>query len=108
MAASPPDMSLLAVAVQFYGKPRIMFRVPPGAFHPKPKVESAAGHIDVYEPGEGPVNPESESDFFRVVRAGFGQKRKQLANTLTSGLDLPKVQVVDGLKQAGIDPVRRT
>jgi 16S rRNA (adenine1518-N6/adenine1519-N6)-dimethyltransferase len=107
MAASPPDMSLLAVAVQFYGKPRMMFRVPPGAFHPKPKVESAVVRIDVYKPGEGPVNPESESGFFRVVRAGFGQKRKQLANTLASGLELPKARVVEGLKQAGVDPARR-
>ncbi|MFL5732427.1 MAG: 16S rRNA (adenine(1518)-N(6)/adenine(1519)-N(6))-dimethyltransferase RsmA [Chloroflexia bacterium] len=107
MAASPPDMSLLAVAVQFYGKPRVMFRVPPGAFSPRPKVESAVVRIDVYGPGDRPVNPDSEEGFFRVVRAGFGQKRKQLANTVASGLEVPKERVVEDLRRAGIDPARR-
>jgi 16S rRNA (adenine1518-N6/adenine1519-N6)-dimethyltransferase len=107
MSASPPDMSLLAVAVQFYGKPKVMFRVPPGAFSPPPKVESAVVHIEVYAPGEEPVQPRSEAGFFRVAQAGFGQKRKQLANTLASGLTLPKEIVVNQLKGVGIDPSRR-
>jgi 16S rRNA (adenine1518-N6/adenine1519-N6)-dimethyltransferase len=107
MSAGPPDMSLLAVAVQFYGKPKVMFRVPPGAFRPPPKVESAVVHISVYAPGERPVQPRSEAGFFRVAQAGFGQKRKQLANTLSSGLGLPKAEVIRKLKEAGIDPSRR-
>src|SRR4051812_31963819 len=71
MVARPPDMSLLSVAVQFYGKPKIMFRVPPGAFHPAPKIESAVVRIELYKPGEEAVNVEDEAGFFRVVRAGF-------------------------------------
>src|SRR5215203_622457 len=46
MTAQPPDMSLLAVAVQFYGNPRTVFRVPPGAFRPPPKVDSSVVHIE--------------------------------------------------------------
>jgi 16S rRNA (adenine1518-N6/adenine1519-N6)-dimethyltransferase len=107
MSASPPDMSLLAVAVQFYGRPKVIFRVPPGAFNPPPKVESAVVHIEVYAPGEGPAQPRSEAGFFRVAQAGFGQKRKQLGNTLASGLGLPKERVVSRLREAGIDPTRR-
>jgi len=107
MSASPPDMSLLAVAVQFYGKPKVIFRVPPGAFSPPPKVESAVVHIDVYAPGGEPVQPRSEAGFFRVAQAGFGQKRKQLGNTLASGLALPKETVVSQLKEIGVDPSRR-
>ena len=107
MVAKPPDMSLLAVAVQFYGRPSIAFRVPPGAFHPPPKVESAVVHIDVYRGGERPVKPVSEGGFFKVAQAGFGQKRKQLANTLASGLGLPKDQVVARLNKAGVEPTRR-
>jgi 16S rRNA (adenine1518-N6/adenine1519-N6)-dimethyltransferase len=107
MSARPPDMSLLAVAVQFYGRPKVMFRVPPGAFRPPPKVESAVVHIEVYEQDERPVQPRREADFFRVVQAGFGQRRKQLANTLASGLALPKDVVGSKLKEAGIDPSRR-
>jgi 16S rRNA (adenine1518-N6/adenine1519-N6)-dimethyltransferase len=107
MTAKPPDMSLLAVAVQFYGKPKIVFRVPAGAFNPPPKVESAVVHIEVYAPGEAPVQPGSEESFFRVAQAGFGQKRKQLGNTLASGLDLPKESVASHLREIGIDPTRR-
>lgn len=107
MTASPPDMSLLAVAVQFYGKPKITFRVPPGAFHPVPKVESAVVNIPLYPPDQRPVPPSEESRFFRIARAGFSQKRKQLANTLSSDLALPKQNVVAYLQAAGVDPTRR-
>jgi 16S rRNA (adenine1518-N6/adenine1519-N6)-dimethyltransferase len=107
MVAKPPDMSLLAVAVQFYGKPKVLFRVPPGAFKPPPKVDSAVVRIDVYAPGENPVAVGNEKGFFRVVRAGFGQKRKQLGNTLATGLDLPKDSVASILIEAGVEPSRR-
>jgi 16S rRNA (adenine1518-N6/adenine1519-N6)-dimethyltransferase len=107
MAARPPEMSLLAVAVQFYGKPRVMFRVPPGAFRPPPKVESAVVHIDIYPPETRPANPLSVETFFRVAQAGFGQRRKQLANTISSGLSIPKEQVQASLLTAGVDPTRR-
>ncbi|MGA7731758.1 MAG: 16S rRNA (adenine(1518)-N(6)/adenine(1519)-N(6))-dimethyltransferase RsmA [Chloroflexia bacterium] len=107
MTARPPDMSLLAVAVQFYGKPRTVFRVPPGAFRPPPKVDSSVVHIEVYSPEGRPVRPTSEDAFFRVVHAGFSQKRKQLVNTLSSGLSLPKEAARQALQAAGISPDRR-
>jgi 16S rRNA (adenine1518-N6/adenine1519-N6)-dimethyltransferase len=107
MVARPPEMSLLAVAVQFYGQPKIVFRVPPGAFNPPPKVDSAVVHIAVYQPGERPAIVASEAAFFKVAQAGFGQRRKQLANTLASGLNLPKEQVATRLTHSGIDPTRR-
>ena len=74
MAATPPDMSLLAVAVQFYGKPKVMFRVPPGAFHPPPKVESAVVHIEVYAPGEGPVQSRARRLSFVWRRRDSGRR----------------------------------
>jgi 16S rRNA (adenine1518-N6/adenine1519-N6)-dimethyltransferase len=107
MVAKPPDMGLLSVAVQFYGDPRIAFRVPPGAFRPPPKVDSAVVQIRVYAPDEMPVQPTSEASFFRVVQAGFSQKRKQLVNTLASGLALPKDVARQMLESAGIAPDRR-
>ena len=106
MAASPPEMSLLAVSVQFYGRPKVMFRVPPGAFRPAPKVESAVVRVDVYPAGERPVSTD-EGAFFRVVRAGFSQKRKQLGNTLSTALGVPKADVVERLRSVGIEPQRR-
>ena len=48
-----------------------------------------------------------EAHFFAVARAGFGQKRKQLANSLADGLRLPKALVLDRLAQAGIAGTRR-
>ncbi len=107
MTAAPPHMNLLAVAVQFYGRPVVLFRVPPGAFSPPPRVESAVVRIDVYAPQDRPVSPRDEQSFFSVVQAGFSQKRKQLANTLASGLGVPKDMAASLLRRAGIEPSRR-
>ena len=121
IVAAPPDMSLLAVSVQFYGRPRIVARIPASAFYPPPKVDSAVVRIDVRdEPavslGEVARSETGRSvggtgtsvaDFFRVVRAGFGQKRKTLRNALSAGLGLAPAAVEQALTQAGIDPRRR-
>ncbi len=105
ITAAPDDMSLLAVSVQFYGLPQIAMHLNPAAFWPRPDVESAVVRIDVYD--TPPVDVPGESDFFRVVRAGFGQKRKQLRNALSAGLHLDKAQADDLLTASGIDPQRR-
>lgn len=105
MVALPDDMSLLAVSVQFYGRPRVVARIPAGAFVPPPKVDSAVVRIDTY--GVPPLDVPDTETFFRVVRAGFGQKRKQLRNALSAGLGLPPAQVAAIMAQAGIEPQRR-
>jgi len=105
IVARPDDMSLLAVSVQFYGQPRIVAKIPAGAFVPPPKVDSAVVRIDTYD--TPPVDVPDAQTFFRVVRAGFSQKRKQLKNTLAAGLHLPGPQVTALLTQAGVDPRRR-
>jgi len=108
IVAAPPDMSLLAISVQLYGRPRTVARIPAGAFYPPPKVDSAIVRIDV---GDRPqvALPEgvSEEAFFRVVRAGFGQKRKTLRNALAGGMGWKPAQAEAVLGQAGIDPQRR-
>jgi 16S rRNA (adenine1518-N6/adenine1519-N6)-dimethyltransferase len=98
-------MSLLAVSVQFYGQPRIVMHLSPAAFWPRPDVESAVVRIDVYP--APPVAVPDERLFFRVVRAGFGQKRKQLRNSLSAGLHLDKARADALLSEAGVDPRRR-
>jgi 16S rRNA (adenine1518-N6/adenine1519-N6)-dimethyltransferase len=105
IVAEPGDMSLLAVSVQFYGRPRIVAKIPAGAFVPPPKVVSAVVRIDTYD--TPPVAALSAEDFFRVVRAGFGQKRKQLKNALAAGLGLPPADVSAAMVHAGIEPKRR-
>jgi 16S rRNA (adenine1518-N6/adenine1519-N6)-dimethyltransferase len=105
IVARPGDMSLLAVSVQFYGQPRIVARIPAGAFYPPPEVESAVLRIDVA--GRPTVAVHDEPAFFRAVRAGFGQKRKTLRNSLRAGLGWDAARVERGLTAAGVDPDRR-
>ena len=98
-------LSLLAVSVQFYGAPRIVARIPPGAFHPPPKVDSAVLRIDVFP--EPAVAVKDTDAFFRVVKAGFSAPRKQLRNALSNGLRLPAANMERALRNAGVDPRRR-
>jgi 16S rRNA (adenine1518-N6/adenine1519-N6)-dimethyltransferase len=105
ICAQPGDLSLLAVSVQYYARPTLVHQVPASAFYPPPKVDSAVLRLDVrLEPAVPNVTPNA---FFRVVRAGFSQKRKQLINTLHAGLHLPKTDLTATLNRLGIDPTRR-
>ena len=105
LAAGPGDMSLLALSVQVYGVPHIVGRIPAGAFFPKPEVDSAIVRVDLHAV---PVVPAPElALFFRVARAGFGQRRKQLLNSLAAGLGLGREAVRAALEAAGLEPRRR-
>ncbi len=105
IVAQPGQMSLLAVSVQFYGQPTLVHRIPAGAFYPPPKVDSAVVRIDTWPEPAIPV--EEVDHFFRVVKAGFGQKRKQLKNSLAAGLHKPVEEIVRALEQAQLAPTRR-
>lgn len=105
MVAEPDKMNLLAVGVQLYGRPQIIRRLSPGIFYPQPKVDSALIRIDPH-PGL-PIPPEERKPFFRIVRAGFSQPRKQVKNALAAGLHLDRDVVVTWLTDAEIDPRRR-
>jgi 16S rRNA (adenine1518-N6/adenine1519-N6)-dimethyltransferase len=98
-------MSLLGVSVQVFGAVELLFRVPPEAFTPPPKVESAVVRVDVHERPR--VAPDEEERYFEVVRAGFRNPRKQLHNAIAAGLWLPPDTAPDLLRSAGIDPMRR-
>jgi len=102
--ARPGEMSLLTVAVQYYGEPYLVTTVPAGAFYPVPKVDSAILRIDVLPK---PRLPGDRQAFFKIVTAGFSQRRKQLKNALSHGLNLPVQEVVSGLRAANIDERRR-
>ena len=105
IVAQPGEMSLLAVSVQFYARPRILRKVPAGAFLPRPNVDSCVVRLDLRpRPAIADVAP---ARFFRIVRAGFGQRRKQLRNSLSAGLACSKEEADQWLAAAGIDPRRR-
>ena len=104
ITAKPGGMSLLSIAVQLYGEPRIVKYVPARAFYPPPDVDSAILRVDVFS--QPKVDVETES-FFTVVRAGFSAARKQIANSISHRLDLPKEEVQRMLARASIEPQRR-
>ncbi|MBK8781914.1 MAG: ribosomal RNA small subunit methyltransferase A [Anaerolineales bacterium] len=105
ICAKAGDLSLLALSVQVYGKPSIAAKIPAGAFHPAPKVDSAILRIDIYD--EPLIPRDLLNTFFKLTKAGFGQKRKTLRNSLASGLHIPTTEAEALLTSAGIDFMRR-
>ena len=105
ICAKPGDMSLLALSVQVYGEPRIAARIPADAFFPAPKVDSAVLCVDIYP--SPLIRPELLRTFFKLIKAGFSQKRKTLRNSLSSGLHISPTDAADLLTRAHIDPQRR-
>jgi len=105
ICAKPGDMSLLALSVQVYGKPHIAARIPADAFFPAPKVDSAVLRVDIYP--SPLIKTELLGSFFKLIKAGFSQKRKTLRNSLSSGLHVSTAISEEMLKEANIDPMRR-
>lgn len=105
IVAAPGDLSLLGVSVQFYGEPRIVAHVPARAFYPAPKVDSAVVRVDVRPRVR--LTPQESERFFRVVQAGFSERRKQVHNSLAHGLHHKDAEVRLWLEEAQIAASRR-
>jgi 16S rRNA (adenine1518-N6/adenine1519-N6)-dimethyltransferase len=103
--AKPGDMSLLALSVQVYGEPRIAAHIPAEAFFPAPKVDSAVLVVDILAAPR--INAELLDTFFRLIKAGFSQKRKTLRNSLSAGLRISNTEAANLLTRAKLDPQRR-
>lgn len=95
----------LSVAVQYYCTVAHVVNAPKEIFVPQPKVDSTVIRLDIRK--EKPVRLISEEIFFAVVKAGFGQRRKTLLNSLTGVCGLTKEETASILSAAGIDPMRR-
>ena len=106
ITAKPPDMNLLALSVQTYGTPEIIKTVPAECFSPKPKVDSAIIAISDISDEFFRKNHLQAEQFFRVIRAAFSQKRKQLANSLVS-ITGDKETALNTLSAADINPASR-
>ena len=105
MVAAPPEMSLLALGVQFYCTGQIVGRIPAAAFYPVPKVDSAV--VRLVRRTDSPAAGATAAAFFHVARAGFSQPRKQLRNSFAAGLSVTPAQAETWLTAAGIAPQRR-
>lgn len=101
--APPGRLSVLGVSVQYYADADVVARVPARAFYPVPKVDSAILRLRPRQDVPS-VDP---AEFFPIVKAGFGMKRKQLANSLSAGLHLSRAGTQAYLREAGIDETRR-
>ena len=99
IVATVPQMSILALSVQFYAKAEIIGIVPAEAFWPQPKVNSTLIKIVLKPPTELP--PVNHELFWRLVKIGYSAKRKMLKNNLGNGLHLNPAEIEKGLIEIG-------
>ena len=95
----------VSAAVQYFSEPEILFQVPRTSFFPQPNVDSAVIQLAVRK--ESAIQIQSEKNFFKMVKAAFGQRRKTVLNSTAAGLSLGKEQVAAALERAGIAPNSR-
>ena len=123
ICAKPPKMSILAVSVQFYAEVKIISYISKKSFWPQPKVDSAIIKIIPRSLTEVPLqgcNPcqsyrgatpislcQFREQFFKIVKAGFSQPRKQLANNLSKKLKIDKIKIIEWLLKNNIQPTQR-
>ena len=94
------DAGMLTILVGLFGTPRIVAHVPPEAFLPPPKVDSAVLHIDCFP--KSLADNKTIGHIFSLTKTAFGQKRKMLRNTLGA---FPLG--MERLERLGIAPTRR-
>ncbi len=105
LAATPGDMSILAISAQVYAEVRMGAVVPAELFTPPPKVDSAV--VVLQTRPVSLIDGLDERVFFRVVKAGFSARRKKLRSSLSGGLGLAKSDIETLLAAAAISPDAR-
>ena len=100
VAAVPGDMSLLSVSVQLYYSASLKRVVPAELFTPPPKVDSQI--IQLVRRPQPLFTDLDYKQFFRIVKAGFSQRRKKLRSSLSAGLHMPKPEITRLLEAAGV------
>jgi 16S rRNA (adenine1518-N6/adenine1519-N6)-dimethyltransferase len=106
VAAPPGGMSYLSVFVQNVARAEVVARVPAAAFEPAPEVDSAVLRLVRRSDPPVPPGPERET-FYRVVQAGFRQRRKQIHNGLGRELPISREALDEALAACGVDAERR-
>lgn len=99
------ECGALTYAVNYYSEPKLLFKVNRGSFMPAPNVDSAVIRLDIKQ--TAPVPENVERLLFKIIRAGFSQRRKQLVNPLSAALGVPKTEVARSLSEIGIKPAAR-
>lgn len=104
-APATRECGAISYAVSYYSEPRLLFKVGRGSFMPAPNVDSAVIRLDVKR--ETPLSADEEKMLFRLTRAGFSQRRKQLINPLSSELQLGKAELSELFSDLGIRSTAR-
>jgi 16S rRNA (adenine1518-N6/adenine1519-N6)-dimethyltransferase len=99
------DAGAITVGVNYFGTVKNLFGVSRGNFMPSPNVDSAVIRIDVNK--DTPLKADEEKFFFSVVKSGFSQRRKTLANALSSQMNTGKQEVYDALSAIGLPETAR-
>lgn len=94
------DSGAVTVAVNFYAEAQKLFDVSRGSFMPSPNVDSAVIRLDIRS--DSPVDISDEKFFFRMVRSAFSQRRKTASNGISSGMGIPKQEVIAAIEAAGL------
>jgi len=101
--AGDSEYGAITAALSYYGKVERLFTVPAGCFLPAPKVDSAVIRITLYK--EPPVKVLDEATLFKTIRGAFAQRRKTLANSLTTEFSaLGREGIVSAIEAAGLSP----
>lgn len=98
------DYGSLSLLVQYYCNTKIIRKVPPQCFIPRPKVDSIVIRLDRLD--EPKVKVENEKLFFEIIRSSFNMRRKTLWNGVKN-IGLPKEKLELAFEEAGVDPKRR-
>ncbi|MEK6721145.1 MAG: 16S rRNA (adenine(1518)-N(6)/adenine(1519)-N(6))-dimethyltransferase RsmA [Chloroflexota bacterium] len=107
VAAPPGAMSYLSVFVQYHARVRVATIVPPTAFEPAPKVASVVLVLEPYPDDDRLTDADAEDELWRLVQAGFRERRKMLHNVLARQLPISTERVDAALAAVGIAPERR-
>lgn len=93
------EVGAVSIAVRYYAEPKLLFNVSRGSFMPAPNVDSCVIRLDLHE--SSPYSVNDEKFFFKVVRGAFSQRRKSLANSLSSSLGINKASVAETIRLSG-------
>ncbi len=99
------DCGAISCAVSYYSEPKLLFKVGRGSFMPSPNVDSAVIRLNVKPAADIPA--EEEKLLFRIIRAAFSQRRKQVANPISGELHLSKAELSALMEGCGIKPTAR-
>lgn len=100
------ECGALTAAVNYYSTPKRLFNVSRGSFMPSPNVDSAVIRLDIAKDRKYPQVID-EKLFFRIIRAAFSQRRKQMINPVSSELKIPKEELSEKFAKCGIKPTAR-